>query len=196
MYYVIRCAPITNAAGELLVEIQNDDEVGEVWDWTSGELFDEDELQSIPVPVHMNVEYYRGYQGLPNEMRDIGVSVMSARLSEALTAAGVDNIDYYPVILTNTETGETYDYLAYNLVGKIAIADLVQSDYTAYDATPVADVGFKGLVIDEAKARGMLMFRLSENLSTILVHESVRDHVEKAGIGTLIFMKPEDYVHL
>jgi|GEM_PF-1967186 len=196
MYYVLRCPPITNEKGELLVEIQNNESVGDVWDWTSGDIFDQDEVQSIPALINMTVEYYRGYQGSPNEIRDIGVSVMSKRLSEVLTQAGVDSIDYYPAVLTNSETGQTYDYMAYNLIGKIAVVDLAASDYTTYDDKPVADVGFEKLVIDDEKAKSLLMFRLAENLSTILIHDNVRKHILDSGIDTLRFMEPEDYMHL
>lgn len=196
MYYVMRCPLITNENGELLVEIENDAGIGEVWSWGSGEAFEAEEIAGIPDPIPMNVRFYRGYKGLPTEFSDTGVSVMSRRLSQALLEAGVDNLDCYPVLLTNPETQHSYDYVAYNIIGKIAAADMEKSDYTTYDGKLFADVGFRRLVLDEAKAQGVLMFRLAEKLSTILVHEHVRKHVLDQGIDTLKFIKPEDYLHL
>lgn len=196
MYFVLRCPPILNQNGELLVEIQNNDEVGDVWEWGSGDQFDEDEISSIPSPISMEVEYYRAYEGLPNELRDIGVSVMSKRLKEALNKAGVDNIDFYPVILTHPESGRTFEYAAYNLIGKVAATDLEQSEIVNYDNKLVADVGINKLVLDETKTNNLLMFRLAENLSTILIHESVKKAIENSGIDTLTFIEPENYMHL
>ena len=44
------------------------------------------------------------------------------------------------------------------------------------------------LVIDDRKAHGALMFRLAENVSGIVVHESVRVAVHEAGIEHLDFV--------
>jgi hypothetical protein len=196
MYYVVKCPPLTNDKGELLIEIHNYDDVGDVWEWGSGDVFDQDEIQSIPIPIEIDVEVFRDYSGQPPEMRDNGVCVMTRRLSEALTQAGVDNIDYYPAVLTNTTSGEKYNYVAYNIIGKVAAADLENSDFSSYDNKLVADVGFKELVLDESKIHGLLLFRLAEKLSTILIHDNVRKAILEQGIDTLTFIKPEDYVHL
>ncbi len=52
------------------------------------------------------------------------------------------------------------------------------------------------LSLDESKIKGLLIFRLAENTNTIIVHESVKQAVESAGIDTVSFIKPEDYMHL
>lgn len=49
------------------------------------------------------------------------------------------------------------------------------------------------LVVDPAKADGALMFRLAESVNTILLHESVCDAIEAAGIDTLTFYEPESW---
>jgi hypothetical protein len=176
--------------------IQNDDEVGEVWSWTDGNEMEPDEISSIPSPIHMKVVFYRGYQGPPGEMRDVGSSVMSRRLADALTGAGVDNITFYPVSLLHEESGQVYDYVAFHLVGKVAAADLESSKISTFDGRIDGTAGIHKLVVDESAPKGMLMFRLAENTGTILVHESVREYIEKQGIDTLDFMKPEEYVQL
>jgi hypothetical protein len=43
------------------------------------------------------------------------------------------------------------------------------------------------------KARGALMFRSAESVNVIIVHPSIRDAVEAAGINTLTFLEPEDW---
>ena len=196
MYSILECPPITNENGELLVMIHNSDEVGDVWSFGSGEMLESDEISSIPSLIKFDVEPFLGYQGAPNEFRDLGSCVMSKRLADALVTAGVDNIDFYPLLLTNTVTGQTYDYFVYNLVGKVALADLEKSQHFSYDNKLVTDVGFKDLVLDESKTHGLLMFRLAEDVSAILIHESVKKTIIDQGIDTLSFVKPDDYVQI
>jgi len=130
------------------------------------------------------------------EYLDLGIPIMSERLSAALLASGVDNIDFYDAILTNSSTGETYQYKAFNIIGKIAMADLAASDYIGYDQKLVANVGFKNLVVDEAKAKNLLMFRLAENINAVMIHEKVRKYLLNAGIDTLTFIEPENWVQI
>jgi hypothetical protein len=54
----------------------------------------------------------------------------------------------------------------------------------------MGDVDFHALVPDESRINGQLMFRLAENLSAIVVHESVRKAIEAAGIPGFVFMAP------
>ena len=57
-------------------------------------------------------------------------------------------------------------------------------------------MSFDSLAIDEAKAKGQLMFRLAESLSTILVHESVKKALEHAQIPLIEFYEPEHFAAL
>jgi hypothetical protein len=37
------------------------------------------------------------------------------------------------------------------------------------------------------------MFRLAENITAVLVHEHVKDQVERGGISTLTWLAPEEW---
>ena len=106
------------------------------------------------------------------------------------------SLDYYPVILTNKESGQTYSYLAFNIVGLVSAVDFEASNTRVYDNKPVINVSIYDLVLDEQKIQDLLLFRLGEKSNTIIVHESVKQSIESAGIDTLQFIKPEDYMHL
>ncbi len=195
MYFILRSPPIVNDNGELLVQIQNHDEVGDVWDWGSGDPLDDDERASIPVPISMRLERYRGYQGPPNDLRDVGVRVMSRRLYETLSRAGVANLEVFPVALADP-LGTVHDYLAFNLVGRIAAIDLGRSQVSTHDGLMRGDVSIEELALDEARLGGVQMCRLDENLGTILVHERLRDVLDAGGFTGLELVSPEDYVHV
>ena len=130
------------------------------------------------------------------ELVDLGITVMSKRLREALDRAGVDNIEYYPAVLTNTETGEKYEYFAFKVIGLVAAADLDSSEYTSFDGDALIDTSFETLAIDESKAHGLKLFRLAENINALMVHEEVKNVIEESGINTLDFLKPDEFVQI
>jgi len=47
-------------------------------------------------------------------------------------------------------------------------------------------------VIDESKAEDFLLFRLTENLMTILIHESLRDHLLAQGFDDIEYYKLDE----
>ena len=53
-------------------------------------------------------------------------------------------------------------------------------------------MSFDSLVVDEKKVHSMLMFRLAENIVTILVHERIKKVVEEANIEYVRFFKASD----
>ncbi len=122
--------------------------------------------------------------------------LMIKELVAALQSAGVDNLDTYPVVI-HSETGvpDCHDYLAVNIIGAIAAADLDKSEYDDEDEDfdGLFDVMFDYIVIDEDKAKGQLLFRMAESVSTVLVHEKVVNVLkEKGGFG-LTLTHTEDY---
>ncbi|MBU8896792.1 hypothetical protein KRR26_14330 [Corallococcus sp. M34] len=109
------------------------------------------------------------------------IPIFSTRLIDALKSAGVKNMDLYKVELVHPTQGKTYtDYRAVNILGRIACADLEQSQYLPDHEPPL--MKFDRLVLDEAKTMGVPMFRLAESTLTILVSEKVRQAVAAAGL--------------
>jgi len=149
-----------------------------------------------PGPVVIEAVPHEGYTGHPVELNDGSIPLMSKRIREALDAAGVDNIVYFPVTLRNPETGQTYEYFAFNLIGLVAAADLGQSNIASTDGDFTGDSQVYDLALDESKCGGFAMFRLKEKFSAIVVHRRVKETIESRGITALTFMKPEDYMHL
>ena len=114
-------------------------------------------------------------------------------LLEAVRSAGVDNLDLYDVAVTDPDSGRVHtNYKAVNIIGVIAAADMGKSKATVHTGGPVIDVEFDELVLDDAKPRGALIFRLAEATATILVHEKLRDHLLSRGFDKLEFLPPGD----
>jgi len=191
MYYVLKCDEPPDPSGGYM----------EIEDWVGLQGFDDwgvgRKATFAPTgSVVIDAAPHDGYQGNPLELSDGEVPLVSDRLKQALIDAGVDNVDYYPVELKNKETGQTYEYFAFNIVGLVSAPDPSKSSVESYDGDYVGDSSIKDLVLDDTKTLNLLMFRLLQKFSTILIHERVRRHLEACGIDTLTFVRPEDYYHL
>lgn len=54
--------------------------------------------------------------------------------------------------------------------------------------TGLIAVGFKNLVIDKSKSYGFLLFRLAESITDIVIHESVKNILEKFNFKYLLYL--------
>jgi hypothetical protein len=146
------------------------------------ELVTEEDSTGVP---HVYAELY--WDPLP---------IFSRRLVAALEAAGVDNLQTYDTTLVSVEGKNPpppNHYRAVNVVGRVAAADLEKSEINPDVDDREVSTDFYSLSVDETKAKDLLMFRLVENISVVLVHERVKAQVEAAGITTLSWFQPEEW---
>jgi hypothetical protein len=189
-YFILRSKP----------SISNPDVKGymEIEDWDDSEGF---EGWSVGKPaksqpqgtVVIRARRHEGYKGEPDDFSDHNIPLMSKRLKEAIESAGVDNITFYPVTVRTKK--ETYEYFAFNLVGLVSVVDPA-SEIKSPDGDFLGDSSITDLVIDDEKGRGLLMFRLKEKFSVILVHKKLKEVIEQRGIASVKFLAPEDFMAL
>ncbi len=147
--------------------------------------------QRLPSPIRVELDPDRG---LMMPMFDEGILLFSDDLLAALRECGVDNLDEYEVELTNPLTKERHtNYKAINIIGLVSAADLAKSDFKAH-GRPLIDVDFDSLTIDPAKTGDLLLFRLAECVSGIVVHEKVREHVDRRGIRHIDWVEPSSWI--
>lgn len=129
----------------------------------------------------------------PRGMEGMSIPVWSQAFVDLLRSIGIDNFEAFPAIIRGLEEGvEWSDYLAVNVIGLVAATDLSKSKYLEITRTPGAPyLGITDLVIDESKARGLDMFRLAENWTTLVVSQRVidalRDNPRLGGWGITAF---------
>jgi len=188
MYFMLRCQSPFNFQPSILD--YNPDRLpdGHLRGWKSGKRF----LHPPVTPIKIQID--EGESGVLLELYNATIALMSRRLANVLTDVGVSNIDYYETEIYDLETGELHrDHLAFNLIGAIASADFSKSKYEATDGLLIA-VDFDSLAIDELKTKGAYMFRLAESVNGVVVHEKIKLAIEAAGIDTLTFIPPEEWV--
>jgi hypothetical protein len=116
--------------------------------------------------------------------------VMSNEFYQALVEAGVDNMDAYECILHSEDGKVEYKgFKAVNIIGVIRAAG-EGTEFTG--ESRLIDVSMDKLSLDAGKTFGALMFRLAENLSTVVVHERVKRYIEKKGFPSIVFREPEE----
>lgn len=113
--------------------------------------------------------------------------VTTQRFLDVLIAAGVDNVDAYPVVIRNPTTGEELtDYVFLNVVGRVACADLEASD--SRELGPGVQL-IDDLVVFAEKLPPLPLFRLAEDELKVVVSDAVHDRIRAAGFDD-VYLKP------
>jgi hypothetical protein len=165
--------------------------------WASGDRFSPDPAAPAfdripPLPVHAEVK--RGYAGTMLEFWDDPVPLMTKRLREALVAAGVSNLDVYDAEIVDQNTGKVFnDYVAFNIIGTVAAADLTKTQFDSEIPDRMISAPINSLSISDNAASDELLFRLAESVNAIIVHDHVKTAIESAGVDTLTFIEPENW---
>jgi hypothetical protein len=121
--------------------------------------------------------------------------IMTKKLMQALQTCGVSNIDFYDTIITHPKSGfSTSDYVAGNLLGLAAATDLQKSTVVGGASDGLIDVDFKSVSMRDTISAGLLMFRLAENTSAVIVHSSIRDALVRMGFTQLSFIPPSQWM--
>jgi len=195
-YFIIDCR---GTPGTLFFKLETDVSHRECW--AMGRKFAAEHRDSDFHPPQSIIELQtkldsKAPQRIYREFAANPLPLMSRRLVTALREAGVDNLQTYDTKLLNPQGSPPIDedyYQDVNVVGLVAAADLGASQTNPDAREKLIAMDFHSLSIDQLKARDLLMFRLAENVSALLVHEHVRKLVESKGIDTLTWYDPEGW---
>ena len=138
-------------------------------------------------------EVRRGHGGALLPYYGLRYPLMRGDLVQALGECGVDNLEVFPAILVDQNTGTTHkNYHAVNVVGVIAASDPALSERSDMSDSDMIDASFESLAIDDTAAGGRLLFRLAESVNAIIAHARVKDFVEPRVPG-IEFVAPSDW---
>ena len=150
---------------------------------------------AVAIDEPIELEWDPKTKGARKSYYNVTIPLMTRRLLSALQGSGVDNIDPYAVRIRDSASGELDDgYVAINVLGAVAAADLMLSRYEDPSGLGRADLDFDSVVLAPEQARGLLLFRLAECVTALVVHVSVREALEAAGGFGLAFIPPEEWI--
>ena len=69
-----------------------------------------------------------------------------------------------------------------------------RSQATPHSPDGLIDTDFDSVAIDEVPTHGRLCFRLAESVNALVVHRSVKEHLESKGGFELTFTEPKDWI--
>lgn len=120
--------------------------------------------------------------------------VHSQRLVDTLRSAGVDSIDYYPCRVLNESTGSVdHSYQAANLLDVIHCLDREGSELDVDEEEPNEIWTIERMKLLENRLGDCLMFRLGERPNTVIVHERVKEAIEREGLTGPVFLPADGY---
>lgn len=123
--------------------------------WRIGKSF----TKELPNPLHIFIK--EGYPDTLLEMYSNDALIITKRMYKVLLENGINNMDAYPCVILNKETGfKSLDYIAINLIGLIESVDLEKSKILNQNSSQKIDLDFEGVVIDELKAKIILCLDL------------------------------------
>lgn len=117
--------------------------------------------------------------------------MFSKRFVEILMGMGVDNIQYLDADVTYEPTGEKLPYKVANVVGIISGLDMGRSDVLLSAQDNVIEI--EAMCFDENKLRGHKIFRLQEHIMLLVVHRSIKEAIENAGLTGFMFLTDDEY---
>lgn len=149
--------------------------------------------KEIPTPILIELDPEN--PGLMMPMFYSGVLLFSDEMITVLHKLGITNFQCFDAILCDTVNNVDYtNYKLINIIGLVAAANLDMSDYDSHGGTANIDTDFDSLFLDDSKIKGQRLFRLSESVNGIVIHEEVKNAFEEHGIEHLDFILPEDWI--
>ncbi len=140
-------------------------------EWIQGKLMD-------PIPEGLVLDLSLESGDYFGDIIQSFLTLFHRSFREGLSALAIDNIQYFPVILRDQETGETASaYSIANIIGLLDCMDKSASKITMWGSGMGFDI--ESLVIDPDKTNGAKIFRLVDKPTLIIVNEEVKDYLEE-----------------
>jgi len=157
--------------------------------WMGGKPFTK--APSLPVIARIKPGYERADAPVFKDVPQI----MSAEFLEVLQSAGVENLDTYDATLESEDRAVVLTgYKAYNIIGLVSASDFANTEFSPDNPSRQIDASLRELVVDEKKAKGLLLFRLAESVDTILIHNSVKIVLETRNFKGVLFTPPSLHI--
>lgn len=139
-------------------DINDGVEIPGVIGWARGEKFSVEIENPILIPI-TRIGDYEGSDLAVIPFNDANLCIATPEIANSLLECGITNLQIYPAILKDTDTGQEYSYVAINIIGFADLENLAKANKENPDQP--------------------FMFRLKKNSGTIVINEKVKSSLEK-----------------
>lgn len=138
----------------------------------------------LEVPVTFEIDLDSAGRRMPTLFM-VPAFVARKAFYDAMVRAGVDNVDPYPALIRNSETGEAFtEYLFLNVIGRVAGADMEASEHQAIGPDMRL---LDRITIARVKLPRAHIFRLAEDELKVVVSDHLCEKLREAGFEDIYY---------
>lgn len=145
---------------------------------------------SVKIPDRIN--YYCENDLFPEDFPMTGGSqfLISSKIKKVFETYNVTDVDYYDSCLIQPNGNIIEDYKTVKIKKIINCVDLGKSEYFNLGIDDIDIFSFSKIVlINEKIPKGTLLFRLGESPADLLIHEKLKEALEKEIVTGINFIK-------
>ena len=143
------------------------------------------------LPIEIPAEIEEDEKIVYTDIINPGVPLFSDKMKSALDDLGIENIDYYPVVIVDYESKDVLAHYHLAIVTKIvACIDLEKSEFKPTASGTKVITKFS---IDADRAAGEKLFRFHNIPGLILIDEALKDALSKIDFIGVSFKHTKEY---
>ena len=143
------------------------------------------------LPIKMQAEIEEDEDIVYTDIINPGVPLFSQKMKSALDACGITNIDYYPVLIVDSQTKEVLaEYWLGIVKDIIACIDL---DKSRFEETKMGRPVITRFAIDHKRTGGSNLFRFHNIPGLIIIDEALKESLSKTDFKGVSFQPTQDY---
>jgi len=143
------------------------------------------------LPIQIPAKITLGEKLVYTDIINPGVPLFSQKMKMALDACGVENIDYYPVQLVDSETKEVLaEYWLAIVKNIIACIDLEKSTFIE---STIGRMVISEFSIDQSKTEGLNLFRFHNIPGLIIINEDLKEKLSDIDFQGISIRHTKEY---
>jgi len=143
------------------------------------------------LPIEMEAEIEEDEEVVYTDIINPGVPLFSAKMKSALDDIGVNNIDYYPVVIVDYDTR---DVLAEYYLGVVTdIVACIDLDNSVFEENSMGKTVITQFAIDDSKTGDLNLFRFHNIPGLIIINEELKDKLSKIDFQGISFKPTQEY---
>lgn len=143
------------------------------------------------LPIKIEAEIDEDEEVVYTDIINPGVPLFSDKMKSALDECGVSNIDYYPVLIVNSDTKEKLaEYWLGIVTDIIACIDL---DKSCFEENKMGKTVITQFSIDNSKTSGLNLFRFHNIPGLLIINQELKTMLSNSEFVGVSFKPTDEY---